>query len=207
MLEILGNMEISKEDLDIINKNEGETIGEGIIEDIPFIIKEKGEESLHQIEEEMKKLGHPLIFKEIKKFEWYPIKTYLLFLLVAKNLFNWSDDEIRKGGSFAPKVSSITKMIFRYFISTKRIVYEADNYWKKYYTRGKIVPLEYNDKEKFGIFELQDFYGHPVFCRHLEGFFRQILAFNIGEKNTKEVKEIECVFHGGKCHKFYFAWE
>lgn len=200
-------MEISKEDLDIINKNEGEIIGEGIIEDMNFIVKEKGEESLHQIEEEMKKLGYPLIFKEIKKFAWYPIKTYLLFLLVVKNLFNWSDDEIRKMGKAAPNFSFITQIMLKYFISIKRTFYEASNYWKKYFTKSKLVTVEYNDEKKSAILACQDFYGHPIFCRYLEGFFRQILTFNVGEENVKEVKEIECIFQGAPAHKFYFTWK
>jgi hypothetical protein len=196
---------ISHEDLEKIQKIEGEVIGASLQEDAQFIRQKEGEEGLKKLETEMAKLGYPLKLEEIKSFQWYPLSLNLLCLVVARNIFDWPDDTFRENGRFSAKVSLIAKVMMKYFISLRRCLAEAGNYWRKYYTVGELKAEGINEKEKLAFLVLRDFTGHPLLCRILEGYFWQVISYVV-PKEKLIVQEIECVLKGGKAHRFKITW-
>lgn len=196
---------ISKEEIEEIKQVEGEVMGVSLKEDLQFIQEKEGEEGLKKVEDEMGKLGYPLKFEEIKNFQWYPWYLNLLFLVVAKNIFQWDDETFRESGRFSAKVSIIAKIMVKYFISIRRCFEEAGNFWRKYYTVGELKTEEFNKKERFAVLVLSGVVGHPVFCRILDGYIWQVVAY-VAPKEKLKVQEIECVFRGSKIHKFKVTW-
>jgi len=197
--------EVLQEEIEKLKEIKGEVIGVSLKEDFQFILKKEGEEGLKKVEEEMEKLGYPLKFKEIKSFQWYPWHLNLLFLVVAKNIFQWSDEDFRENGRFSAKISIIAKIMMKYFISLRRCFEEASNFWRKYYTIGEMRTEKLDEKERYAILVLSGVTGHPVFCRILEGYIWQVVSY-VAPKEKLEVREIECVFEKGKVHKFKVTW-
>jgi len=196
---------ISQEEIEKIKKVKGEVVGTSFQEDAQFIRQKEGEEGLRKLEAEMKKLGYSSKFKEIRSFQWYPLSLNFLYLVVARKIFNWEDDVFRENGRFSAKVSLIARIMMKYFISLRRCFAEAGNFWRKYYTIGNLKAEELNEKEHSAILVLRDFTGHPLLCRILEGYFWQVISY-VAPKEKLEVREIECVFDGGKIHRFKITW-
>jgi len=63
---------ISKEEVERLISLPGRIIGTGFIDDLDFLLKEKGEEGVEKVEEAMTELGYPLKYRELKDFKWYP---------------------------------------------------------------------------------------------------------------------------------------
>lgn len=197
--------EISKDEIEKLKEIKGEVIGTSFQEDAEFIRYKEGMEGLGKLEAEMEKLGYPLKFKEIKSFQWYPLNLNLTYLVVARDIFNWNDDTLRENGRFSAKISLIAKIMMKYFISLKRCFAEAGNFWRKYYTIGELKTEKLNEKERFAILVLSGVAGHPLFCRILEGYIWQVISY-VAPKERLEVQETECVFRGGKVHRFKVTW-
>ncbi|OGZ17617.1 MAG: hypothetical protein A2Z78_00485 [Candidatus Nealsonbacteria bacterium RBG_13_36_15] len=196
---------ISKTEIEEIIKNKGEVIGASFKEDLEFILEKEGKEGLKKLEEEMKKLGYPIDFKKIKSFQWYPLSLNMLYLVVAKDVFDWPDDLFRENGRFSARISLIARIMMKYIISLERCFNEAGNFWQKYYTVGRLTTENFDKKNRTAFLVLKDFTGHPVFCHVLEGYFWQVISYVVPKEKLK-VKEIECIFKEGKTHKFQVTW-
>lgn len=200
-----GNIvKIPKEEIKKLKSLKGEIIGTGFIEDVRFILENKGKKGLAKMEEAMAELGCPK-YGEIEDFKWYPVGCYLITLLLAKELFGWSEEMFQKMGANAVKVSLITKIMMRYFVSIRRCFEQAPRSWKMYFTAGEFEPIEINEKEKYLFLLLKDFPGHQTFCRYMEGFLKQVVSYIV--EGVVECREIECVLKGeGKGHLFEITW-
>lgn len=195
---------ISKEELQRLKSIKGEIIGTGFIEDIKFILDQKGEAGLKKIEEAQKELGCPK-YSEIENFKWYPLGCYFISFLIAKELFGWDEKKFRKMGANAVKISLVAKIMMRYFISIRRTFEETSRYWRMYLTVGKLEPIEINEKERYLLLSLKDFPGHQLFCRYLEGLIEQVTSYTIKKPKCQEVK---CPLLGeGRDHVFKLSWE
>ncbi len=192
-------------EIEKIKETKGETLGISLKEDLECIMEKEGEEGLKKLEKELENYGYSLKYKEIKKYSFYPLALEFLILAVSKEIFNWKDEDIRELGKRDAKFSFVLKLMLKYFISVKKAISVANEYWRKYYTVGKLIPGKVDEKERFAELMLIDFPGHPNFCRLLEGFFWQIGSFIVEKENLK-VKEIECPFKGGNCHRFQITW-
>jgi len=196
---------ISKEEIEKIIGINGKVIGASLREDLQFILEKEGEAGVKSLENEMKKIGHPIHFEEIKSFQWYPLNVNMLYLVVAQKTFNWSEDVFRENGRFSARISLIARIMMKYFISLKRCFKEAGNFWQKYYTVGELKTEELDEKKHSAFLVLRDFVGHPNFCHILEGYFWQVVSY-VTPKEKLKVQEIECVFKGAKTHKFKVTW-
>ncbi len=195
---------ISKEEIERLISLPGKLIGTGFSDDLDFLLKEEGEEGVKKVEEAMAELGHPLKYRELTGFKWYPVGYYLLSILVAKELFEWDDETIRRMGANAQKVSLITKMMMKFFVSIERVFKEATKYWNMYFTAGKMEDIEINEKERYALLILKDFPGHQVYCRYMEGAIEQIGSYTV--KNAK-CREVKCYLKGeGEGHLFKVTW-
>jgi len=139
------NEVISKKTIDQLMQAKGEVRGVVLKTDEEYIIKEKGEEGVEKLERRLKELGHPIKYNEIKIMSFYPVGLRALSLLTIKEVFNFSDEDIRKMGTFATKMSLIIRLFTKYFLSKERVVMkESPKMWKKHWTVGKLVPVELN---------------------------------------------------------------
>jgi hypothetical protein len=162
---------ISKEELAQIEKNSGQTMGFSFKEDLDFIKAKEGQEGIKKIEAALKGLGYPLKYEEIRSYHWYPWKQNLLVLVLAQKIFKWDDQSYRELGRFDAKVSFMAKLMMKFFVSLEQLLKEASNYWRRYFSQGRLEIETFDKKRHLVIISVEDFLGHPVFCRELEGFF------------------------------------
>src|SRR4030042_3936251 len=175
--------------------------------DRAYILKEKGEEGLKKVEEELEKLGYPIKYKEIKTMEFYPVGLRVISLLVIKRVFNFNDEKIEEIGIFATKVSLIIKIFTRYFLSVERVFFlEAPKIWRKHWTKGDLIPVELNEEKKYAILRLQNFSLHPIYCTYLKGYFPG--PFRLMIKSSKMTpEETKCIIRGDEYHEFLIKWQ
>ncbi len=184
----------------------GEVIGLALENHFKFILEKYGPEEVKRLEEGLAKLGYSLKHQEIENFKWYPRKIDEAIYFVLKKMLNWEDEIFRESGKLGAKISYITRVMMRYFVSLERIFQEVGNYWRKYYTVGHLKPVELSLKERYFILELEDF---PIVCsehcRYWEGYFWQITSHVLPKENLK-LWETGCPLKGAKVHRFKATW-
>jgi hypothetical protein len=201
------DQELTKDIAKKLMEIEGETRGVVLKTDGEYILKEKGEEGLKKVEEELEGLGYPIKFKEIKTMDFFPVGLRVISLLTIKKIFNFDDEKIKEMGIFATKVSLIIKIFTRYFLSVKRVFYvEAPKIWRKHWTIGDLMPVEINEEKKYAILRLKNFSLHPVYCKYLEGYFPG--PFQLMIKSSKMTcEETKCTFRGDEYHEYLIKWQ
>jgi len=197
----------TKEQAQKLMKIKGEVRGVTFKTDIEYILREKGEGGLKEVEQALEKLGVNLKYKDIKTMDFYPVGLRVLSLLVIKDVFNFSNDKIKEMGLFATKVSLIIKLFTRYFLSLQRVFFkEAPRIWKKHWTVGTLLPVELNEKEQYAIIRLKNFNLHPIYCHYLGGYFCGVLQLII--KSTQITsEETKCSFLGDEYHEYLIKWK
>jgi hypothetical protein len=170
-----------------------------------YILYKEGPEGLKKVEEKMAELGYPILFKEIKNFEYYPIGIVSLPVVIAKTIFHWSDKEIFEMGNHAPKYSAVAKLMLKYFVGLKRIVKQAPQYWKKHNTEGELT-CDLDENKKRVVVKLKFDPLHPLFCVFFQGYFLRIFQFVVPNSNIT-IKETKCMFKGDPYHEYVVRWE
>jgi len=199
--------ELTKETAQKLMGIQGEVRGVTFKTDIEYILKEKGEEGLKKVEQALERLGCPIRYKEINTMTFYPVGLRALSLLVIKQIFDFTNEEIKKMGFFATKVSLMIKLFTRYFLSLQRVFFkEAPRIWKKHWTLGELVPVELNEEKKYAIMKLENFNLHPIYCHYLGGYFCGVLQLII--KSTQITsEETKCPFLGDQYHEYLIRWK
>lgn len=170
-----------------------------------YIIAKEGREGLKRIEEKMAELGYPLKFNKINRFNYYPVGLADLVIVLTKEVFSWSEKDIFEMGNIAPKFSWMVKLFMKYFISLERSLREAPQYWRKHFTEGRLE-YELHEKEKYVIIRLKYKTTHPLVCVFYAGYFLRIAQYVVRSSKIS-IKETECLFKGGSCHKYIIRWE
>ena len=199
--------EITKTEIQELMKAGGEVRGVTFIIDRDFVFKNKGEKGLKKVEEELEKLGHPIKYKEIETFGYYPVGLRALSLLVIKKVFNFDDEKIKEIGFFGTKVSLIIKFFIKYVFSTQKVfLQEGPRIWREHWTIGRLVPVELNEKEKYAVLQLKDFNLHPIYCIFLEGYLSGLFSMIV--KSPKiTCQEKKCSFKGDEYHEYLIKWQ
>lgn len=194
-----------KQEVDKLMKIEGKVRGAVFYTHATFIQAKEGQKGVKLVEEKLKELGYPFHFQKTKTLGWYPVGLEPTVILIAKELFHWTDEDIFEMGNSAPKYSFIVKMIMRYFLSLKKSFAETPNYWDKHYNIGRLINYKLDEKEKYAIVRVVGYQTHPVMCVLFAGYFLRMGQFVIKtEKIT--IKETKCVFKGDPYHEFFFKW-
>ena len=198
--EILQN--ISRE----TEKVTGKVKGEAIVTLAKFIEKKEGKGMIKKVEKEMKELGYDFSFKKINTFQWIDMKIDVLSLLIAREIFNWSDSDIIERGKFHFTVSFLTKMFFFSFVSPKSIFQYVASYWSKYYNEGEVERVEFNEKEKYMILRVRNFYGHPILCLRHQGYVLGLMELVVGKDSNIKTEERACKCRGDDYHELFVMW-
>ena len=199
--------ELTKEFAQKLMDIKGEVRGVVFKTDTEYILAEKGEEGLKKLEEELEKLGHPIKYKEIKTFSYYPVGLRVLSLLATKKNLGFDDKKLDDMGFKATKKSLIIKFFIKHVFSLEKIFFQkGPKIWREHWTVGEMVPTELDEKKKYIILRFKDFNLHPVYCIYLKGYLRGLFSMMI---KTPEMicRETKCVFRGDEYHEYLIKWK
>jgi len=198
--------EIKKEEIEKIAQIKGNSRGVIIHSDAIFIQSKEGKKGIKVLEEKMAELGHPINFDEIKPGEWYPEFLSVVYVSVAKDLFNWDEKDVFDMGNSSPKFSFIAKVTMKYFLSLKKFLGEVPSYWKQHFDFGELEVSELNEEKKYLILCEKGYKFHPLMCIYHAGYYLRIAYSAIkGEKIT--IRETKCMFKGDPYHEYTIKWE
>jgi len=140
----------------------------------------------------------------MRALDWCPLGLRILSLLVIKDTFQWGDDGVRAMGYAAPAHSFITKLFMRALASPKAAFSRAPVYWSSHYSEGK-MEVEFHDDLSLITFVVSDFGGHPVLCKHIEGYLERAGQF-VMPKHKVRLREVKCLFRGDAYHQYDLNW-
>jgi hypothetical protein len=200
-------MALNKEELKSLMEIPGETRGVVFQTDRDYILNKKGQEGISKIQDTVKKVGYDIDYINARAMSLHPVGLRVISLLVIKDTFGLSDEEIKKMGMTAPKFSFIIKLLMKFFFSVRKIAEKAPEIWLKHYKNAGVLELINLDEEKKEmILRLNNFKVHPLFCKYLEGYFAGVTRLGVKtEKITCE--ETMCVFRGDPYNEFLIKWE
>lgn len=171
-----------------------------------YILDKKGEEGVRELTEMMEKLKWPINYSKINSYQLYPDGQSILIILVAKTIFNWSEQDIFDMGYAIPQRSFIIKIIMHYFVSIDNIIKKAPTSWKKHYDFGELKIAELNKEKKYCIARLTGYKTHPIICIYLRGYFLRIMEYLVISKNIV-MEETKCVYKGDSYHEYRASWQ
>jgi len=199
------NYQINKEEIEKVEKLEGEVRGAVFKTDEKFIRENFGESGIEKVESELKKMGHPFSYREAKKMDFYPVKMRIFSLFAVSSAFQMGKEDIKQMGEKAPRASFLIKVFTKHFMSIETTLEKVGEIWEKHYTIGKVEPVEVREDKKHAIFNLYKGNFHPIFCDYLSGYFESIVGMVVGAQ--AEAEERKCIFRGDEKHEFYIKWE
>ncbi len=195
--------ELAKE-IGEIMKISGESRGVAIKSHGRFVLKEKNEAGLSELEEAMKKAGHPIDYRGIREMDFYPLGMETATIVAARKIFDFDDEKIREMGAFESKTSLLVRVFMQYFISIEVAAKQVSKMWKKNYTVGNLEVREINNETRRGIMVLEDFVAHPDHCISLEGYFASVVRMVVGSEAS--CREEKCIHRGDSHHEFVISW-
>jgi len=194
-----------KETAEDLLSREGHVKGEVFRTHAEYINYREGEEGVKKVEERMADLGAPVKLREKKSFKWEKEGLSSLVIVVAKDTFNWTEDDIFDMGSFSLKVSFFLKAVIHYFVSLESVIKKASESWDKQFDFGSLEVVDFSEKEKLIVIRTHDFEMHPLNCRFHAGYFKAIISLAVkSEKIT--VEETKCNHKGDEYHEYKVTW-
>ncbi len=170
------------------------------------VIREKhGEEGLKKVEERLKEIGCPLNFSKVKSLEWRKEAESALTLLSAKDVLNWTDEDVFFVGWSAPRKSFIIKVLIKYFTSIEKVFKDAKKYWRKHVDFGSMEPVKLDESKRLAIIRIWDHDFDPIICTYWRGYFTSIVELSIPRSEVK-IEEEKCIHKGDKYHEFKINW-
>jgi hypothetical protein len=174
--------------------------------DAEYIRNKYGNAGLEKITAAMHELGCELHYGDFNSMDWHPLGLRALSLLVMRDAFKWTDEDIRAMGDAAPKYSFIVKFLMKFFVAPKVAFSHAPEYWTKHYDIGRLQAVELNEEKGCAVVHLCDFEVHAIYCRYLEGFFGRLFTFMF-PRSTVGIRETSCQCKGDSLHEFLVNWE
>lgn len=175
------------------------------VTDAEFILREKGKEGLEQLEQSLKENGYPLQYGKIKTMDFYPIWWRILSLLFIMDFFKFNEEKIREMGASSPKISFILRLFMKHFISIEKTLGQMPKMWQKHYSVGDLKVVQFNEKEKKLVLNLENFNLHPIVCIYLAGYFSKVIEMVV--KSPAVCKEKKCSHQGSPYHEFLLTWQ
>ncbi len=174
-----------------------------------YIKHKEGEEGVKRTEEKMNELGVPIKFSEIKSFEWISEGMSSLTIVVAKELFNWSEEDVFEMGRFAPRASFIIKVMIQYLVSIESILENSEKYWDKHFDFGSLETSFIKGEKAATVREkISPEYRHlhPLTCIYHTGYYTGLCEFTVKSGDVK-ITETKCVHNGDDYNEFLIEWK
>lgn len=173
---------------DIMSKP-GNIVGAAINAQSDYVIKTEGEDGLRQVEQVMKELGYPFSFEEISRFEMYPENYDVLRVYVAKEIFNWTDENVFAMGENSLTISRILQVAMG-FISLRQTFRRAGLLWDKHFDFGELIPVEIDMDEKYMKLRMINYDFHPIMWEYFRGYFSAVTEVTTGGEAYKAIHEV-----------------
>lgn len=196
---------ITKKKAEELMSIKGEVRGIALKSHASFIIKEKGEEALKELQQEMKRLGCSLDHKKIESMKFYPVGIEALELFLIKEIFEFEDEKFEEIGAFGAKSSLIVRLFTKYLFSVKALAKHGSKIWSRYYTEGELEVREMDPEKGRAVIQLRGFQVHRYHCLHVKGFLTSVLRMALGGKPL-ETEETKCMGRGDEYHEFVVTW-
>lgn len=198
---------INNEEIQKILAKKGDVRGAVFQTDANYIVKREKEQGLSKVEAKLKEWGINLKYQEVKPMAWYPVAWRTLSLLACQEALGWRDEDIKKMGINAPKVSIIVKLFFKLFPDIGKFAKQVPQYWRKHYTAGELKAVKLDRKAKEMTLHLKDFAFHPIQCKYYEGYFSQTVQLIRPKGSVVTTKELQCTFRDNVPHEvFQIKW-
>ena len=199
---------LKKEELNkIIKETKGKIRSVVFQTDAQYVLSRKGKEGLAKLQKRAKELGLPIDYKNAKAMEWQPLGLRIVSLLLIKDTFNWTDEDIKEMGKAAPKTSFIVKLFFRLFLSPKKLAKEVPRYWRKHYTEGNLKVIKLDEDKKKIIVHLENYLLPLILRKHLEGYFETTMALTRKSRKATAL-ERECPHKDNiPCYEYFVTWK
>ncbi len=136
---------------------------------------------------------------------WIKIGLPALFTLAAKDVFDWTEEDIYELGRFEAKISFIIKVFLRHFVSKQKILSEAPKYWNRHFDFGELEIVELNEEKGYVIARTKGFAVSPLSCIIHKGYFHGISEYMVRGDMVK-VEETKCVHEGDEYNEFIIKW-
>ncbi|MCX6803324.1 MAG: hypothetical protein NTY48_02000 [Candidatus Diapherotrites archaeon] len=196
---------VSREEVSKILGKKGEIRGVAFQSIGDFILREKSQDGLLIVEKQMKEWGVDFHFSKISSMAWYPIAWGALFIMAAQEVFGWNEQDIRKMGANAPKVSVVVKLMFKLFSNMKQLSKQIPGFWRKNYTVGEVEVMSLDENKKEMVLHFKDSSFHPSLCKYVEGFAETTLQFSRPKNSVISVKEAKCSFKDNVPYEEYIV--
>jgi hypothetical protein len=197
---------IGKAEADKLMEIDGRVRGAVFETDAEYVKHRFGNDGIERVQSALNELGYPVVYENVKSMEWLPLGLRALSLIVIKDVFKWSDEQIKEMGDAAPKYSFIVKLLMKFFVSPRVAFKHAPEYWVKHYTIGRLEPVELDETTGSGVIHLYDFNVHPLYCKYLEGYFQRLFKFMYPHSRI-EIKETKCMCNHSSYHEFQVTGE
>jgi hypothetical protein len=87
----------------------------------------------------------------------YPEAVSVLIVLLIKEVLNLDEKGIFEMGGAAMKLSPITKILTKFFLSFDAVLKRASEYWKEYFDFGELEIVDYDKEKKYAIVRLKGY--------------------------------------------------
>ncbi len=203
----MSDLDNLKKIADRLMAKEGDVKGEVFHTHREYILYREGEEGVKRVEERMKELGYPIEFDKINTVKWHKEGLSALVILTAKEVFNWTDEDIFDMGNSAPKHSFIIKVFVKHFFSVKDVFNKAEQYWNKHYNFGGLEKVEFNEEEKYIVVRIKDYdYHETIVGPYFKGYLLRLSCFALKSDNIS-VELQKSVFNNSPYNQYIIKWE
>ncbi len=173
---------------DEIMSKPGNIVGAAVNAQSDYVIKKEGEDGLRRVEQVMDELGYPFSFQDLDRFEMYPENYDVLRVYVAKEIFNWTDENIFAMGKNSLTISRVLRIAMG-FVSLERTFSKAGFLWDKHFDFGELIPVEIDMEEKYMKLRMIDYDFHPIMQKYFRGYFSAVTEVTTGGEAYKAVHE------------------
>ena len=181
----------------------GEVAGVEFKKDEEYILSRGSRKNITEVEENIADFGYSFSYNDIDEKEFYSWGNRIMSLLAVASIFKIEKGNIGDIGRQTVDKSFFSKIKSKYLKSTKQILTEICQDWRKTSTIGRLELKEINKKE--AVIALYNLDFHPIFCDYFCGYLAEAVSLSEGVE-AKCVEE-NCYFKGDcDFHKFVVKW-
>ncbi len=189
-----------------LQKKSGNIKGETVNYILQYLQKKEGDEAVNKLKERLKELDPSIDITKVKDFSLVKDSFIAIIMLVIKDVFSWTDDDIFNMGKDEPKNSFIVRLLMKYLVSVEKTFERAPDFWRKFYDFGYLEAVEFNQNERYFILKVCEYDTDPVMCKYLAGFIHTMVSFSMKEENVL-IEETKCIYNGDDCHEYTVRWK
>ncbi len=182
----------------------GRIKGEIFRNHLEYIKFKEGEKGVEKLEKKMAEMGAPIKMKEINPTSWQSEGLSTLIIVTAKEIFNWSEEDIFEWGRSRTKISFIVKILIQSIFSIKRLVKDAPKHWERNFNFGSIE-ADLNEERKRLLLRVRGYKTHPVVCAFHTGYFKGMVELCIKSESIN-IRETKCIYKGDPYHEYLVTW-